>query len=146
MIPQYRVGVVKAKVFATPFFNYFIMNLPPESLKNRERLRKLGDLESLRALARTTFQEKSLEDFSHFVGKTVSVVWNMTSVVFDETSELVSTWNKKEKVVKPLYDCPDWENQVVVNVVRFGCGEIMAELDRTGPERFVRVERLKENT
>ena len=119
------------------------MKLTPEVLKNRDRLRKLGDIESLRALARTTYQEKNLEDFLHFVGKTVSVVWDTTGAVFDETSELVSTWNKKEKIVKPLYSCPDWTDQTVKAVVRFGCGEIMAELDRPGCERFVRVERLK---
>ncbi len=114
----------------------------PEILKNRERLRKLGDVESLRALARTTFQEKNLADFLDFVGKNVSVIWDTAGVIFDkETAELQT----KYKTVKPLYDCLPWENQTVLAVVRFKSGEIMAELDRPGCERFVRVERLKLN-
>ena len=118
------------------------MNLTPETLKNRDRLRKLGDVESLRALFRTNYQEKNLEDFLHFVGKTVLVVWNTAGKIYDkETAELAT----KRGTVKPLYDCPDWENQLVSRVFRFSCGEIMAELDRVGHERFVRVERLQMN-
>ncbi len=111
------------------------MNLTPDTLKNRERLRKMGDLESLRALARTLYQEKNLEDFLHFVGKNVSVVWRTAGAVFDKQAAELS-----------LFDCADWENQTVVNVVRFRSGEIMAELaGRCQYDRFVRVERLKEN-
>ena len=111
------------------------MNLTPEVLKNRDRLRKLGDVESQRALARTLYQEKNLEDFLHFVGKKVSVVWRMAGAVFDKQAAELS-----------LFDCADWENQLVLRVFRFRSGEIMAELAGRGQyDRFVRIERLKEN-
>jgi hypothetical protein len=74
-----------------------------------------------------SYQNLHPEDFQYLVGKSVKVIWN-------------SKLNKLVGDGLTSYDCLDTNDQVVEEIIKLGCGEVMAKL-KNQPQP-VRIERL----